>query len=123
VQFHLPKKESRLLESDNGELCPKTFQQYIQGFRSASPYYQFLTNSIYKDKKDFCCQSMKLNRNHRTYNHTLKQKVSATTDLIWFEAPFKYMKEFPHEEYGKKTRYANFKSRISHSSKYQYSAE
>ncbi len=65
---------------------------------------------------------MKLNRIHRTYNHTLQQKVSATTDYIQFEALFKYMKELPREEYGKKTSHRNFKPRIPHSYIYQYSA-
>jgi hypothetical protein len=115
VPFHLPKKESRLLESDYVELCPKTFQQCIQGFHSPSPDYQFFANSIYKGKEDFCRQSMKLNRIHRTYNHTLQQKLSATTDFIWFEALFKYIKESPHKQYGKKTSYANFQPKIPHS--------
>jgi hypothetical protein len=65
---------------------------------------------------------MKLKRIHRTCNHTLQQKVSATTGYIRFKAPFKYMKELPHKEYGKKTSYANFKSKIPHSYINQYSA-
>jgi hypothetical protein len=97
VQFHLPKKERRLLESDYVELCPKTFCQCIQGFCSATPNYQLLANSICKDKEEFCCQSMKLNRIHRIYNHTLQQKVSASTDFIRFKSAFKYMKELPPE--------------------------
>ncbi len=53
VQFHLPKKESRLLESDYVELCPKLFQQCIQGFHSVSADYQFMANPSTKTRKTF----------------------------------------------------------------------
>jgi hypothetical protein len=86
---------------------------YVQNlFNNASkvfvplhPIINFCQLHIYKDKEECCCQSMKLNRIHMTYNHTLQQKLSAMTGYIGFEAPFKYMKEFPHEEYGKKINF------------------
>jgi hypothetical protein len=70
-----------------------------------------------KDKGKFCDWNITLNRVQSRCSHTLKQKLPSSTDFIWFEDPFKYMKEFPYKEYGKKSHAALLKQTVHHSCK------
>jgi hypothetical protein len=121
-EFHLQKKESILLESDYVELCPKTFQQCIQGFRFCTswPDYQFLANSIYKDKKDFFLKVWSwigfmehiiiiFNRSYQLRKLIFGLKIHSSA---W--------KNYPKNNVVIKLIMGNFNSRIAHLHIYQY---